>query len=492
MKNINIYENIGRRTGGDIYLGVVGPVRAGKSTFIKRFMDLMVIPNVRNVYERQRILDEMPQSGTGKTITTTEPKFIPAAAAKLQIGNNMNLHVRLVDCVGYLIPGAAGHMEDGESRMVSTPWDDEKMPFDEAAETGTEKVIKDHSTVGIVITTDGSIGTLPRESYRNAEEKVIRQLKSLGKPFVVIVNSTKPESTNAEATVREIKESYDVNAMIMDCAKANEGEMDVMMLRLLDMFPVKEVRFRVPGYLEGLDQAHWLKTELAHKILSWAQSFENIEDVKTCVNELVDGQNIERVEIRNIDLGTGQIEVAIEMEESLYYNVVGEMMEETVNNDYEFFSLLKEYSHAKKEYDKIKGAMQQVEACDYGIVQPKLSEMMLSEPEVFKEGGKYGVKMVAKAPTLHIIKTDITTEIAPLVGSEKQAEDLAATLKSDMDSSENGIWQTNIFGKTMYEMVSEQMQSKLTSVPDNVRTKMQKSLQKISDEGKEYFICIVI
>jgi len=491
LENINVYENIGKRTGGDIYMGVVGPVRAGKSTFIKRFMDLMVIPNVTNTYERQRILDEMPQSATGKTIMTTEPKFIPSSAAKIQM-DDMTLQVRLVDCVGYLVPGATGHIEDGEDRMVSTPWDERRIPFEEAAEMGTGKVIRDHSTIGIVITTDGSIGTLPRETYRDAETRGIKQLKELGKPFVVVVNTTDPESIEAEMTAAEIKEVHDVPAIIMDCARASETQINNMMSKLLGRFPVKEIKFRVPGYLEGLDHSHWLKIALAERILWWSQKFERMEDIRNCTGELADGHNIERAEIRNIDMGTGTVELYLDMEESLYYKVVGEMMEETVSNDYEFFCLLKEFSEAKKAYDKLKGAMQQVEVNDYGIVQPKLNEMTLSEPEVFKEGSKYGVKMIAKAPTLHIIKTDITTEIAPLVGGEKQAEDLANKLKADMESSDDAIWQTNIFGKTMYEMVSEQMQSKITSVPDNVRTKMQRSLQKISDEGKEYFICIVI
>jgi stage IV sporulation protein A len=292
--------------------------------------------------------------------------------------------------------------------------------------------------------------------------------------------------------VNDIKSSCNVPVIAMDCARASEIEITNMMMQILGSFPVREIKFRVPGYIEGLESSHWLKVMLADRIISWAQRFKCMEDVRACINELSDGQNIEHVEIRSIDMGTGVIEVALEMEEYLYYQVVGEIMGDEVQSDYEFFSLLKEFSEAKKAYDKLKGAIQQVEINDYGIVQPKLSEMTLTEPEVFKEGGKYGVKMVAKAPTLHIIKTDITTEIAPLVGSEKQAEDLAATLKKEMEESDEAIWQTNIFGKTMYEMVSEQMQNKITSVPDNVRTKMQKSLQKISDEGKEYFICIVI
>ncbi|NLD19346.1 MAG: stage IV sporulation protein A [Clostridiales bacterium] len=492
MENINIYENIGKRTGGDIYIGVVGPVRAGKSTFIKRFMDLMVIPNVSNQYEKQRILDEMPQSGTGKTITTTEPKFIPAEAAELELGQNMSLKVRLVDCVGYLIPGAMGHMEDGEARMVATPWSESKIPFEEAAEIGTEKVIKEHSTVGIVVTTDGTIETMERSSYEGAEERVINQLRELNKPFVIILNSTKPKSNTAVDLAKSLEEKYGVPVTALDCVRASEDDVSGVMEDLLGRFPVKEIIFQVPGYMEGLQRDHWLKSRLIENIRFWAQRFTTIADLQEISGELSDGELVESIQIRSMDMGTGVIELRLDMEEGLYYKIITELMEETVENDYQFFSLLREFSEAKKAYDKLKGAMEQVESRGYGIVEPKLSEMALDEPEVFKQGNKYGVKIRAKAPTLHIIKTDITTEVSPVVGSEKQSEDLVASLKDDMESSPNGIWDTNIFGKSLYDMVTEQMESKIASVPDNIRIKMQKSLQKISDEGKEYFICIVI
>ncbi|MDO4486916.1 MAG: stage IV sporulation protein A [Bacillota bacterium] len=492
MENINIYENIGRRTGGDIYLGVVGPVRAGKSTFIKRFMDLMVIPNVRNTYERQRILDEMPQSGTGKTITTTEPKFVPAEAAKLELENNMELRVRLVDCVGYLIPGAVGHMENGESRMVTTPWDEKRMPFEKAAEIGTDKVIRDHSTVGIVVTTDGSIGTMAREDYIDAEDRVIRQLKALNKPFVVLLNSVNPESPAARSAASEISVRYGVPVQIMDCARAAEKEINEMMMRLLGRFPVREILFRIPGYVEGLSREHWLKSGLAARIMQWAEGFDNIEELQAAVSSLADGEIIRNAGIDSIDMGSGEISLQLELAEELYYRVITELMDEPVNNDYEFFRLLKEFAAARKAYEKLRGAMEQVEARGYGIVEPKLNEMVINEPEVFKEGSKFGVRITAKAPTMHIIRTDITTEISPVVGSEKQSEELVESLKRDLKESPDGIWNTNIFGKSLKEMVAEQMESKLASVPDNIRIKMQKSLQKISDEGKEYFICIVI
>ena len=504
MENMSIYENIGRRTGGDIYMGVVGPVRAGKSTFIKRFMDLMVLPNVSDTYEKQRILDEMPQSGSGRTITTTEPKFIPAEAVELNIGaqsagsgmqstaGGMSLKVRLVDCVGYMIPGAIGDTEEGEPRMVATPWDDERLPFAQAAEIGTEKVIKDHSTVGIVITTDGSIDTLGRDSYREAEEKVIKQLFDLRKPFVVIMNSTDPEGITARREAAALADKFGIPVIRMDCARASEKEINDAMMSLLGRFPVREVVFRVPGFVEGIDSGHWLKSQLIENIKFWAHSFENIEDIKKAAADLADGDLVRSAIVSSIDMGTGEVEVQLEMAEELYFKIVTELMGENVENDYRFFELLREFSEAKKAYDKLRSAISQVDKRGYGIVEPELNEMVLEEPEVFKQGNKYGIKIKAKAPTLHMIRTDITTEVSPVVGSEKQSEDLVESLKKEMAESPSGIWETNFFGKSLYEMVAEQMENKIAAVPDNIRIKMQRSLQKISDEGKEYFICIVI
>lgn len=492
MENINIYESIGKRTGGDIYIGVVGPVRAGKSTFIKRFMELMVLPGVTDVYEKERMLDEMPQSGTGRTVTTTEPKFVPADAAELSLPGNMQVRVRLVDCVGYMIPGAAGHTEDGKARMVSTPWDKEKIPFERAAEIGTEKVIKDHSTVGIVVTTDGTIGTMMRESYLSAEERVITQLLDLGKPFVVILNSTEPESSRAAGICREIGEKYDVPAIAVDCARASEDDMDSIMGMLLDRFPVREVVFRTPGYMEGLERDHWLKSGLIENIKHWADSFSTAGDIRKVAGDLADGQMVESADICMADMGTGEISIRLNMAGNLYYRIITELMGENVANDHDFFTMLREFASAKKAYDKLRDAMEQVERRGYGIVEPKLNEMTLDEPEVFRQGNRYGVRLTAKAPTLHIIQTDITTEVSPVVGSEKQSEELAASLRDEMNDPDGRIWDTNIFGKSLYEMVAEQMETKIAAVPDNIRIKMQKSLQKISDEGKEYFICIVI
>ncbi|MCI9598238.1 MAG: stage IV sporulation protein A [Firmicutes bacterium] len=492
MESLNIYESIAKRSQGDIYIGVVGPVRVGKSTFIKRFMDLLVVPNMKNVYAKERLLDEMPQSGSGRTITTTEPKFVPAEAASLKMPGNMNCRVRLVDCVGYLVPEALGHVEDGKSRMVGTPWDDEKIPFEEAAEKGTRKVIEEHSTIGIVVTTDGTTSEIPRGNYEEAEGQVISQLKELKKPFVVVVNSTEPQSVSAQSLTGELQERYQVPAMAVNCAKMSSVELNKIIEKVLYQFPISEISFQLPGFMEGLETNHWIKASVIESVRAWSTVFENAEDIQKTARTLVDGKIIESARVADMDLGTGQVVMEVKMVDGLFYKVIEELMDEKVENDYEFFRLLREFAAAKKSYDKLKGAMEQVDATGYGIVQPKLTEMTLGEPEVFKQGSKCGIRLTATAPSLHIIRTDITTEVAPVVGAEQQAEDLAKYLLTEFESQPEKIWETNIFGKTLYDMVAEQMQSKLSGVPDHIRVKVQKSLQKICDEGKEYFICIVI
>lgn len=492
MEKLNIYESIAKRSQGDIYIGIVGPVRVGKSTFIKRFMDLLVVPNVKNIYARERLLDEMPQSGSGKTITTTEPKFIPAQAVSLNLPGNMNFKVRLADCVGYLVPGAMGHVEDGKARMVNTPWDKEKIPFEEAAERGTRKVIEEHSNIGIVITTDGSIGDIPRKNYEEAEARVIGQLRELRKPFVVVLNSTQPESAAAQNLAGQMEQKYSVPVIAADCARISSRQLAGILESVLYRFPLTEVSFRFPGFIEGLDNGHWIKASMIENVKNWSKSLETAGDIQELAKSLPDGEIICGAQVQNMDLGTGEAVIELTVAEDLFYKVVTELMETPVDSDYEFFRLLGEFAAAKKAYDKLSPAMEQVEAGGYGIVQPKLKEMVLGQPEVFRQGNKYGIRLTAKAPSLHIIKTDITTEVSPVVGTEKQSEDLVKYLLTEMEADPARIWETNIFGKTLYEMVAEQMENKLANVPVNIREKVQRSLQKISDEGKEYFICIVI
>lgn len=488
---MNIYESIAERTQGDIYLGVVGPVRTGKSTFIKRFMDLLVLPNVTNIYVKQRIEDELPQSGTGKTITTTEPKFIPAEAAAVNLSAGINFKVRVADCVGYMVPGALGHTEEGRERMVATPWSEEKMEFCKAAELGTQKVITDHSTIGIVITSDGTITDLPRENYEEAENRVINELKILGKPFVVVLNSLDPKGKMTEAIREQIVQRHDVPVIAADCKKMSMETLTNILEEALYRFPVTQVNFSLPGFTSGLEKDHWIKAGLIHSIREWAKGFENMEDIRD-THALVDGEVVTGADIINIDPATGIADIKLNMAEGLFYQVVAELMGEDVKNDYQFFNLLREFTAAKKSYDKLSEAMMQVEESGYGIVQPRLSEMVLEEPEIFKQGHKYGVRLKAKAPSMHIIKTDITTEVSPVVGTEKQSEDLIRHLLQEFESEPERIWETNLFGKSLSEMVTEQMETKLASVPEGVRLKVQRSLQKISDEGKDYFICIVL
>ncbi|MBQ8588844.1 MAG: stage IV sporulation protein A [Firmicutes bacterium] len=491
MDNCSIYKDIEKRTSGEIYIGVVGPVRTGKSTLIKRFMDLMVLPNVEDVYVRQRIQDELPQSGSGKTIMTTEPKFVPAEAVALTLPGNANLKIRMVDCVGYLVKQALGHSEDGTPRMVSTPWNKEPIPFDQAAELGTEKVIRDHSTIGIVVTTDGSICGIDRENYLEAEERVIREFRELGKPFAIVLNSTSPDGPATTALRAQLEERYDAPVIAADCKNMGLSEIHHILGEALAEFPASEINVYLPGFIEGLETDHHIKERLIRDILEWSQGAETLRDIRETLDQLADGEIVSDVTLRGTDLGTGRVDVEIEAVKGLFYQVLGEIMGDHVENDAQFFRLIREFTKAKKAYDKIADAMEQVEATGYGIVQPKLSEMILEEPEIFKQGSKFGVRLKARASSLHLIKTGISTEVSPVVGTEKQSEDLIKYLLTEFESDPKKIWDTNIFGKSLQDMVTEQMETKLGNVPDNIRDKMQNALQKISDEGKEYMICLV-
>ncbi|MBQ9931383.1 MAG: stage IV sporulation protein A [Firmicutes bacterium] len=492
MHSYDIYESMAQRTGGDLYIGVVGPVRSGKSTFIKRFMDLLVLPYVENAFTRDRIRDELPQSGTGRTITTTEPKFIPAEAAEIRLPGGLHCRVRMADCVGYMIRGAAGHLEEGAPRMVNTPWQPERIPFTEAAEMGTRKVMEDHSTIGIVVTTDGSIGEIPREDYAPAEERVIRELQELGKPFLVLLNSTDPEGEAAQALASEMQSFYQTPVLPVNCARMSSSVLEDILCQVLYAFPPSEIRFRLPGFLEGLSFDHWAKDLLIGNIRKWCDDFETLRDIQDTAKNLADGQVIAEASLENMDLGSGLAEVSMKEVPGLFYQIISEITGYEIKDDSRFFTLLTDLARAKKAYSKLEEAMAQVEEEGYGIVQPELSEMALEDPEIFRQGSRFGVRLRAKAPSLHIIRTAVTTEVAPVVGSEKQSEDLVQYLTSEFENDPAKIWETNIFGKSLYEMVTEQMECKLTNVPENVRYKVQRSLQKVADEGKEHMICFVL
>lgn len=492
MDHLNIYESIAERTDGDIYIGVVGPVRTGKSTFIKRFMDLLVIPNVENVYAKERVKDEMPQSGAGKTIMTTEPKFVPNEAVEVTLSENSKFKVRLVDCVGYMVPGSLGHMEDGKPRMVTTPWSNSDIPFEEAAEIGTKKVIADHSTIGLLITTDGSIAEIERNNYIQAEERVVKELKELNKPFVIVLNSIFPESERAVELKKDIEAKYGVPVIAANCARMNISTINSILESILFEFPISQINFRLPGWVDGLSKEHWIKAKMIEKIKDWSKDIVSIRDVNSSVEAFKEMDIVKESQINNVDLGEGTVEIAVDTVEDLFYNVLEELTGYEVKGDYQFFEMIKDFAYAKKEYDKIKTALLQVKETGYGTVPPDFADMELDDPEIFKQGSRFGVRLKARAPSLHMIRTDIFTEVAPVVGSEKQSEDLVKYLLDEFESDPAKIWDTNIFGKSLDDLVSEQMQSKLVGLPENVRFKMQKTLQKITNEGKGNFICIII
>ncbi|MDO4482546.1 MAG: stage IV sporulation protein A [Bacillota bacterium] len=492
MEKLNIYESISERTQGNIYIGVVGPVRTGKSTFIKRFMDLLVVPNIENTYVKERVKDELPQSGGGRTIMTTEPKFVPAEAVNLELDGDVSCRVRLIDCVGYMVEGALGHSEDGAPRMVTTPWAGEPISFEEAAETGTRKVIEDHSTIGLVITTDGSISEIPRENYKKAEARVIRELKELNKPFLVIMNSILPDSERAIECRKELEEEYGVPVMAVNCAKMSIEVLNSLLEAVLYEFPVSDITFTLPGFVGGLEQDHRIKTHITEAVREWGQSISSIRDIQNSVRNLEDGTVIRKSSVDSIILGDGKSNIDMDLVNGLFYKVLSSIIDFEVHNDRDFFEVMREISRDKREYDKLKSAMLQVENLGYGIVQPKLEEMTIEEPEIFRQGSKYGVRIKANAPSLHMIKVGLTTEVAPIIGTEAQSQELVNQLMENYESNPEMVWQTNLFGKTLYETVAEQIQAKSGNVPDNLRLKVQKSVQKIADDGKEYFICIII
>lgn len=487
----NLYRDIGERTGGEIHIGVVGPVRTGKSTFIKRFMELFVLPEIENPYVRGRVIDQLPQSGDGRTIMTAEPKFIPEEAVKIQVSRT-ELSLRMVDCVGYLVPGVLGHMEDGKERNVHTPWKEDAMPFSEAAAIGTEKVITDHSTVGILVTTDGSFGDLPRESYTVAEEKTAEQLKALQKPFVIILNSARPYDEDTDLLREQLCEKYEVPVLAVDCSQMSKTVPEEIFRALLSQFPMREIYINLPDYMEALSSDHPIKAELIDTIFNWMGSLDTMGSVERTLQAVCLCEHVRKAVIDRMELSTGRIYIDLQLKEGLYYQIIGELLHREVRGDRELFILLQEYAKSKEAYDEMKDAIDSVNMAGYGIVHPKLHQMSLGQPEVFKQGNKYGVRLIATAPCLHMIKTDISTEISPIVGSQQQSDDLAKYLTDIADSEDSEIWETNLFGKTLRELVTEQMEHKLSAVPDTLQFKVQKSLQKISNEGKDYFICIIL
>ncbi|WP_250278947.1 stage IV sporulation protein A [[Clostridium] colinum] len=492
MEHFNIYKDIAERTNGDIYIGVVGPVRTGKSTFIKRFMDLLVIPNIEDEHNKERTKDELPQSSAGKTIMTTEPKFIPNNAVCINLENNAKFNVRMIDCVGYVVPGASGYMDENQPRMVSTPWFNEKIPFEEAAEIGTKKVITDHSTIGIVVTTDGTITDIPREDYIIAEEKVIKELKSLSKPFVILLNTEKPYSQATEILKQDLTEKYNSPVIAVNIAQLKQDDINSILEKVLYEFPIKQLNINLPKWIETLDINHWLKQSIVQDTKKILSEINKLHNIKSTISILENNEYIKKAYIDKIELGEGLGNIEIGLNDNLFYNVLSETTNMNINNEYELISTIKLLSQAKKEYDKVKYAIEEVKTKGYGIVTPTLDEMILEKPELIKHGSRYGIKIKATAPSFHLIKADIQTEVAPIVGSEEQSKELSQYLLEQLENEKDKIWDYNIFGKSLSDLVNDGLNTKLYRIPEDTQLKLQETLQKIINENNGGLICILL
>lgn len=492
MNERSIYKDIALRTGGDIYIGVVGPVRSGKSTFIKKFMEELVLPNIAEGYSKERAIDELPQSAQGKTVMTTEPKFVPEDAVKIVIDGNAEMNVRLVDCVGYLHSEALGATEDGKARMVKTPWSTDAMEFTAAAEFGTRKVIKEHSTIGMVVTTDGSIGEISRKSYEEAEKRIISEMKAAGKPFAVILNSEKPESEEAERLAISLEEEYGVPVALVNVLRLNGEDIRHILGLVLDRFPITEVRVKLPDWVMRLDDEHRIKKSIMESVRTAAGLASNMGDVAESFKSLKDNEYVENVMSVSINMGNGTAEFDTTVADSLYYEVIGELTGFEISDDGELIKLLEELADIKAKYDKVKDALEMVNDVGYGIVMPDVDELHLEEPQVSKNSGSYGVRLRASAQSIHMIRANIETEINPIVGTEQQSAELIEHIMKDFEEEPKRIWESNMFGKSLYELVNEGLHSKLEHMPDDARQKLSETLERVINEGSGGLICIIL
>ena len=490
MDNFQVYKDIEARTGGEIYIGVAGPVRTGKSTFIKRFMELMVLPKLPEGHLKAIARDELPQSAAGKTIMTTEPKFIPKEAAEIALEDGITARVRLVDCVGFMVEGAAGHEENGEERLVKTPWYDHEIPFTQAAEIGTRKVIRDHSTIGIAVTTDGSFGELKRNDYLEAENETVRELKEIGKPFVMLLNSARPYAEETRELAEKLEKDHGVTVLPMNCEQLKQEDVETILATVLKEFPVTELRFHIPRWMEILPEDHPLKAaaiESAREILKKADQMKDVGGE----NLAPAGAGIREMTVSRMEMADGTVEIQVKTEESCYFKVISEFSGVPVRDEYELFHTMARLSSMESEYEKVKNALSQVRARGYGIVMPHRSEIVLEEPELIRHGNKYGIKIHAQAPSINLIKAHIETEIAPIVGSEQQAEDLIAYIKKSAQK-EDGVWETSIFGKSVEQIVEDGMEAKISQMTEDCQAKLQDTLQKIINDSNGGMICIII
>jgi len=485
----NVYNDIKERTKGEIYIGVVGPVRTGKSTFIKNFMDIMVIPNLEDKNETERTIDELPQSASGRTIMTTEPKFIPKDAATITINNDTNVKMRLIDCVGYMVKGVEGVFEDGQERKVKTPWFDYEIPFTNAAEIGTKKVITEHSTIGVVVTTDGSFGELAREAYEDAEETTINELKKINKPFVIVINSANPMSKNCQLLKEKLEKKYNVAVIALNCLMLSQNDINNILERILFEFPIVEIDMNAPSWVDILEDEHPLKKYIIDISCELLERLIYIKDIE-CVSTMETNDFISFVELKSINLSTGTVKVNFEVNNKYYYETLSELTGATINNEYELISMVKELSENKDNYEKVNNAIERVKVKGYGMVTPGRNEITLENPEVIKNGNKFGIKIKATAPSIHFIQANINTEIAPIIGTEEQAKDLIEFIKNN--ENEEGIWDTNIFGKTIEQIVQDGIETKIGKLNDETQMRMQNAIEKITNEQNRGVICILL
>lgn len=488
----SIYEDIARRTNGDIYLGVVGPVRTGKSTFIKRYMETLVIPGIEDVYRRERAKDELPQSGSGRTIMTAEPKFIPEEAAQITLDDGSSASLRLIDCVGYMIPGAEGLYENGQDRMVSTPWYDYEIPMSQAAEEGTRKVIADHSTIGLVVTADGSFGEIPRESFLAAEERTVQELRLIGKPFAVVLNSSHPTAAETIQCADELSEKYGVPCIPLNCQELTASDIDGVMREILYQFPAVSLSLWLPSWAEALDINSELKKKLCGLLLDAGSRMHTLRDVYSSIESLNENEIIRDARIESAQPGTGSISAVIDLENKLYYETVSEQSGYEIRDDGDLMDLLRSLRAVKSEYDHVHEALAQARETGYGVIMPEPEEMTLEEPQIVSRGGRYSVRLKASAPAIHLLQTQVETEVSPAVGGEKASQEIISFLLQGFDGDINKIWESNIFGKSLYDIAEEGLTAKLTRIPPNIRNRLRNTVQRLVNDGGYGLICIIL
>ncbi|MFC4302777.1 stage IV sporulation protein A [Cohnella boryungensis] len=492
MEKVDIFKDIAERTGGDIYLGVVGAVRTGKSTFIKRFMETVVLPNIALEADRVRAIDELPQSAAGRTIMTTEPKFVPNNAVQLRVAEGLDVNVRLVDCVGYTVEGAKGFEDEGGPRMITTPWFEDPIPFQEAAEIGTRKVIQEHSTLGVVVTTDGTISEIPRNSYLEAEERVVNELKEVGKPFVLLVNSARPKSEEAQALRNELAIKYDIPVMAVSAATMGEEDVMGVLREVLYEFPVHEVNVNLPSWVMVLNEGHWLRTAYENSVRETVKDIRRLRDVERVVAQFMEYEFVARAGLSGMNMGQGVAEIDLYAPDELYDKILMEVVGTEIRGKDHLLQLMQEFSHAKREYDRFSEALEMVKTTGYGIAAPSLAEMELDEPELIRQGSRFGVRLKATAPSIHMIRVDVESEFAPIIGTEKQSEELVRYLMQDFEKDPIKIWESDIFGRSLHSIVREGIQGKIAMMPDNARYKLQETLGRIINEGSGGLIAIIL